>query len=226
MTGELNNQGQYGSYPQAAQANVPAAPAQMPMYPVRMPSPTVAALVGFIPGAGALYNGQFTKALIHVLAFASFIWLAAEGYGLFGGLMIAFTVFYMVADAYKTAEARLYGLPVPDPFGLASLFGETHVRAGAVVADPQTKLPGGCSGPDRRGRTVLIEDAVGMASGFRPLLAGDPDCDWCGVAGVPHTVEEKFGVVAKRYLPRPRMRVLGLFYLSCGEGRVPSLRSG
>ena len=41
-----------------------------------------------------------------MLAFASFIWLAAEGYGLFGGLMIAFSVFYMVADAYKTAEAQ------------------------------------------------------------------------------------------------------------------------
>ena len=167
MTGELNNQGQYGSYPQAPQANVPAAPAQMPMYPVRMPSPTVAALVGFIPGAGALYNGQFTKALIHVLAFASFIWLAAEGYGLFGGLMIAFTVFYMVADAYKTAEARLYGLPVPDPFGLASLFGETHVRAGAVVADPQRSFPAGA--------VVLI--AVGGLFLLRTLSVWRPDFD-------------------------------------------------
>ena len=46
MTGELNNQGQYGTYPQVPQVMFPQPPAQMPMYPVRMPSPTVAALVG------------------------------------------------------------------------------------------------------------------------------------------------------------------------------------
>jgi TM2 domain-containing membrane protein YozV len=163
VEGNLPNANQYGGYPQA---NVPAVPA-VPMYPARMPSPTVAALLGFIPGAGALYNGQFTKALIHVLAFASFIWLAAEGYGLFGGLMIAFSVLYMVADAYKTAEARQYGLPVPDPFGLASLFGETHVRAGAVVADPKRSFPAGA--------VILI--AIGGLFLLRTLSVWRPDFD-------------------------------------------------
>src|SRR5512140_791351 len=38
------------------------------------PSPALAALLGFIPGVGAMYNGQFVKGLVHVLIFASLIW--------------------------------------------------------------------------------------------------------------------------------------------------------
>lgn len=161
MTGELQNEPQYSPYPQQPLAHA------LPAYPPHAPSPTVAALLGFIPGAGALYNGQFTKALVHLLAFASFIWMAASGYGLFGGLMIAFSVLYMVADAYKTAEARQYGLPVPDPFGLATLFGETHVRAGAVVSDPQRTFPAGA--------VILI--AIGGLFLLRTLSIWRPDFD-------------------------------------------------
>jgi len=31
------------------------------------PSPGIAMLLGFIPGVGAMYNGQFMKAVIHVV---------------------------------------------------------------------------------------------------------------------------------------------------------------
>jgi hypothetical protein len=42
--------------------------------------------------------------------------------GIFGGL-IAFFVFYMAFEAYKTAEAKRHGLPAPDPLGLDKMFG-------------------------------------------------------------------------------------------------------
>ena len=38
--------------------------------------PVLAGLLGFIPGVGAMYNGQFVKALAHVLIFAVFVSLS------------------------------------------------------------------------------------------------------------------------------------------------------
>jgi TM2 domain-containing membrane protein YozV len=87
----------------------------------RVPSPGLAAVLGFIPGVGAMYNGQFMKGFIHVLIFASLIW-AADRSGFFG-IFIPFFIFYMVLDAYKTAHALELGLPVPDPFGLEQALG-------------------------------------------------------------------------------------------------------
>lgn len=91
--------------------------------PTGMPSPKVAAMLGFIPGVGAMYNGEFAKGFIHVLIFATLIWLANpdHGSGLFGLAIAAFAI-YMPIEAYKTARAREMGLPPPDPFGLNHLF--------------------------------------------------------------------------------------------------------
>src|SRR5579884_2394422 len=87
------------------------------------PSPGLAAVLGFIPGVGAMYNGQFIKALIHVVIFATLVWAAGHGADVFAGLGIPFFIFYMVFDAYKTARARELGLPLPDPFGIERMFG-------------------------------------------------------------------------------------------------------
>src|SRR5689334_5552614 len=35
------------------------------------PSPVLAAILGFIPGVGAMYNGEFAKGFVHVLIFAT-----------------------------------------------------------------------------------------------------------------------------------------------------------
>jgi hypothetical protein len=86
------------------------------------PSPGVAMLLGFIPGVGAMYNGQFLKGFIHVVIFVLLIVAASDVSGLFG-ILIAFSIFYMAFDAYKTAEAKRLGLPLPDPLGLDRLFG-------------------------------------------------------------------------------------------------------
>ena len=37
------------------------------------PNPALATMLGFIPGVGAMYNGQFVKAMIHVLVFVILI---------------------------------------------------------------------------------------------------------------------------------------------------------
>ena len=118
---------------------MPPAGASAPIPPItpssHAPSPGLAAVLGFIPGVGAMYNGQFAKALIHVLVFVSIIWITSNGSGFFG-IFIPFFVFYMVFDAYKTARARELGLPLPDPFGLESLFG-----GGAPLRPPMPPVP-------------------------------------------------------------------------------------
>jgi TM2 domain-containing membrane protein YozV len=83
------------------------------------PNPGLAFILGFIPGVGAMYNGQFIKALIHVLVFVVLIGITNE-HPLFG-IFIAAWVFYQVFDANQTARARRDGLPLPDPFGLNEL---------------------------------------------------------------------------------------------------------
>jgi TM2 domain-containing membrane protein YozV len=83
------------------------------------PNPGTAFALGFIPGVGAMYNGQFIKGLVHVLVFVILIGIT-ENHGIFG-LFIAAWVVYQVFDAYHTAKARRDGLPLPDAFGLNEL---------------------------------------------------------------------------------------------------------
>ncbi len=91
--------------------------------PAGTPSPKLAALLGLIPGVGAMYNGEFAKGFIHVLIFATLIWMSNpdHGSGLFGIAIAAFYI-YMPIEAYKTASAKQMGLPAPDPFGFNNLF--------------------------------------------------------------------------------------------------------
>jgi TM2 domain-containing membrane protein YozV len=97
------------------------------------PRPALAAILGLIPGVGAMYNGEFAKGFIHVLIFATLIWMTDNISGLFG-LAIAIFVIYMPFEAYKTARAREMGLPPPDPLGISSWFGSTPSNRGAGVS--------------------------------------------------------------------------------------------
>ena len=83
------------------------------------PNPGLAAILGIIPGVGAMYNGQFVKAIVHVLVFVVLVGLA-NSHGIFA-IFIAAWFFYQMFDAYHTARARRFGMPVPDPFGLNDL---------------------------------------------------------------------------------------------------------
>ena len=84
--------------------------------PPGSPNPSAAAVLGLIPGVGAMYNGQFFKALIHVVIFAVLISIT-DHYGIFG-IFIAAWVLYQSFEAYHTAKARRDGMPLPDPLGL------------------------------------------------------------------------------------------------------------
>src|SRR3984957_8515800 len=79
----------------------------------------LAGLLGFIPGVGAMYNGQYVKALAHVLIFAVFVSLSDKSFVF--ALLLAAWVFYQVFDAAQRAKARRDGLPLPTPFGLNDL---------------------------------------------------------------------------------------------------------
>jgi TM2 domain-containing membrane protein YozV len=81
------------------------------------PNPGAAAVLGLIPGVGAMYNGQFFKGLIHVVIFAVLISLASNVSGIFG-IFIAAWVLYQSFEAYHTAMAIRNGTPLPDPLGL------------------------------------------------------------------------------------------------------------
>jgi LiaI-LiaF-like transmembrane region/B-box zinc finger len=105
-----------GTQPAAAAAVAPAAQAPS------TPSPGVAMLLGFIPGVGAMYNGQFMKAFIHVSIFV-LLTIASDNVSGYFGILVGFFVVYMAFDAYKTAEAKRMGLPLPDPLGLDRMFG-------------------------------------------------------------------------------------------------------
>src|SRR5215469_2443647 len=83
------------------------------------PNPGLAALLGIIPGVGAMYNGQFAKGIVHLVVFAILVSLSHEN-GIFG-LFIAGWVCYQIIEAYHTARARRDGTPLPNPFGLNDL---------------------------------------------------------------------------------------------------------
>jgi hypothetical protein len=128
------------------------------------PNPGLAALLGLIPGVGAMYNGQYAKGIVHLIVFAILVSLAHEN-GIFG-LFIAGWVCYQVIEAYHTAKARRDGTPLPNPFGLNDL-GE---RLGFGRAWP-TPTPGtGSATPN-----AAPADATQAASApYTPPPAGYP----------------------------------------------------
>jgi hypothetical protein len=106
------------------QAASPYAPSQPPPLPRTNEhvSPPLAFVLGFIPGVGAVYNGQYAKGLLHVVIFGSIISIlssgAAQGFVPLFGLMIPTFVFYMAFEAYHTAKKRHDGEMVDEFSGL------------------------------------------------------------------------------------------------------------
>ncbi len=100
--------------------------------------PLLAFILGFIPGVGALYNGQLAKGLIHAVVFGLLVSITSSSHSqglepLFG-IMIAAWVCYMAFEAWHTAKKRRDGDSVEE---FSSLFDirPTHGRfpAGAVL---------------------------------------------------------------------------------------------
>jgi TM2 domain-containing membrane protein YozV len=94
-------------------------------HPAMDPSvhPVLALILGFLPGVGAIYNGQYAKGLIHAVIFGLLVSIAdnvhrgwLEG---FIGIMIGVWVIYQAFEAYHTARKRRYGIAVEE---FSSLF--------------------------------------------------------------------------------------------------------
>ena len=131
--------------------------------PIGGPSPGLAALLGFIPGVGAMYNGQFVKGMVHLVIFAVLV-SAAHVYGVFG-LFVMGWIFYQVFEAYQTAKARRDGDPLPDPLGLNEL--SNSIIAGVR---PQQGPPPG-AGPGPAGTYPTADQAVNQPPYQAPYQA-------------------------------------------------------
>lgn len=105
-------------YPSLA---LPAAPAAAPALPK---SPVLALVLSLFPGIGQIYNGQPAKALVFFFAWAGSIYLTAEANPFFA-FLIAFTYFYNLVDAWRSAMA----------------INARHVRGAGVVEEDATESP-------------------------------------------------------------------------------------
>ena len=77
--------------------------------PVAGTNPGAAFALGLIPGVGAIYNGEFVKAAVHILIFGTLVSVAdATDAALFHLAAVAF-YFYMPFEAYYTAKKRMMG---------------------------------------------------------------------------------------------------------------------
>ena len=121
------------------------------------PNPAAAAILGVIPGVGAMYNGQFFKGFIHVVVFAVLISIT-DHYPIFG-LFIAAWILYQSFEAYHTARALRDGQPPPDPFGLNEV--GNWLNMGTRLRTPGQ--PGTEQGP-----------AGPAPAGYQPPVAGEP----------------------------------------------------
>ncbi len=114
-------------------AGEPSSPYTAPVYsppPDHGPNPGLAFGLGFIPGVGAIYNGQYAKGLIHAVVFGLLVSLADNVRGSLeplAGISIAVWVFYMAFEAYHTARNRRHGVEVEEFSSLLDA-GRTHSR--------------------------------------------------------------------------------------------------
>jgi Domain of unknown function (DUF5668)/B-box zinc finger len=94
-------------------AGVPAAQAHPPGGAV------LAFILGLIPGLGAIYNGEYNKALLHIVIFAGIILginldLGDGAQAVFICALIVFP-FYMAIDAVRTLKSKQTGVHYQDP---------------------------------------------------------------------------------------------------------------
>jgi TM2 domain-containing membrane protein YozV len=135
------------------------------------PSPAAAAVLGLIPGVGAMYNGQFLKGFIHVVVFA--VLIGVTGHFPLCGLFIAAWILYQSFEAYHTARALRDGDPVPDPLGLNEV--SNWLNLGARLRNPgQPATP--YQGPSQApGQAPFTPPAAGFVG---PAAPPPPPVHW------------------------------------------------
>ncbi|HEY1901021.1 MAG TPA: B-box zinc finger protein [Terracidiphilus sp.] len=158
---------------------------QQPFVPIDTgsPNPAAAAVLGLIPGVGAMYNGQFFKGLIHVVIFAVLISMTHIS-GIFG-LFIPAWILYQSFEAFHTAKALRDGLPVPDPLGLNDVgnwlnLGKHPQYPGQPPAgqtptgQPFTGEPGAGSAPPSQNPWSAGAAAPPPAGAYQPPYTANP----------------------------------------------------
>ncbi len=101
-------------------------------------SPGLAFFLGWIPGVGAIYNGQYAKGLVHAVIFGILVSIidsnATRGLEPLFGMLVAVWMFYMAFEAYHTARKRRNGEPVDEYSSLLNLRGRNDQVPVAGIA--------------------------------------------------------------------------------------------
>lgn len=97
-------------------------------------APWLAFALGWIPGVGAIYNGQYIKGLVHAVIFGLLVSLISsngnENVAPFLGILLSAFLFYMPFEAFHTARKRQQGIPVDEWSSLAGTPSPSRVSRG------------------------------------------------------------------------------------------------
>lgn len=100
-------------------------------------NPGLAFALGFIPGVGAIYNGQYGKGLMHAVVFGLMISIlssnAAHDLEPLIAIMLGIFVVYMAFEARHTAIRRGLGEPVDEFSSLAPSSSRVRSSGGAIT---------------------------------------------------------------------------------------------
>jgi B-box zinc finger len=155
----------------------------------RGPNPAVAGILsGFLPfGTGAMYCGEYTRALVQAGIFFGLIAIQhpdSDTAGVLHGLAIAFWYFFMIVDSVRVARAKQLGQPVPDLLGIGlghPSESVTGVSGGGTA--PTSAIPGEATipMPQRRvpiGPLLLIGLGVLLMLGVSDVWFFSLDRTW------------------------------------------------
>ena len=126
----------------AGAASPPAAPGAVPpsaipaSYPRADVSPGLALFLGFIPGVGAIYNGQYVKGLVHAVIFGVIISIIDSGRGgieVVMSMLLTAWIFYMAFEAQHTAQKRRNGEPVDEYSSVLNFHGGNNAPVAGIV---------------------------------------------------------------------------------------------
>jgi hypothetical protein len=100
-------------------------------------SPGLAFFLGWIPGVGAIYNGQYAKGLVHAVIWGILVSItssdAVHGVEPIFGILICCWMFYMAFEAYHTARKRRAGEAVDEYSSILDLHGRNVPVAGITL---------------------------------------------------------------------------------------------
>jgi TM2 domain-containing membrane protein YozV len=105
-------------------------------YPRADVSPGLALFLGFIPGVGAIYNGQYVKGLVHAVIFGVIISILDSGSGgleVVMSMLLTAWIFYMAFEAQHTAQKRRNGEPVDEYSSVLSFRGGNNAPVAGIV---------------------------------------------------------------------------------------------